>query len=162
MVNAMAEPARILVVDDDGASRALMVQILAEDGHAVIACSDGAEAMEQLDHAPEFDVVVSDIRMVDVDGLEVLDWVRKHAPETPVLLVTAFGNVDGAVDAIRRGAYDYISKPYDVNTIKLVVDRALRHRSLSAENRRWKRGSRGERALCNVVCRRAAEEARRE
>jgi len=56
----------------------------------VIACSDGAEAMEQLDHAPEFDVVVSDIRMVDVDGLEVLDWVRKHAPETPVLLVTAF------------------------------------------------------------------------
>src|SRR6267142_1758171 len=68
MVNAMAEPARILVVDDDSASRALMVQILAEDGHAVIACSDGAEAMEQLDHAPEFDVVVSDIRMVDVVG----------------------------------------------------------------------------------------------
>src|SRR5467141_692499 len=151
MVNAMAEPARILVVDDDGASRALMVQILAEDGHAVIACSDGAEAMEQLDHAPEFDVVVSDIRMVDVDGLEVLDWVRKHDPETPVLLVTAFGNVDGAVDAIRRGAYDYISKPYDVNAIKLVVDRALRHRRLSAENRRLKREISEKYSLQNVV-----------
>src|SRR5882672_11089423 len=151
MVNAMAEPARILVVDDDSASRALMVQILAEDGHAVIACSDGAEAMEQLDHAPEFDVVVSDIRMVDVDGLEVLDWVRKHAPETPVLLVTAFGNVDGAVDAIRRGAYDYISKPYDVNAIKLVVDRALRHRRLATENRRLKREIREKYALANVV-----------
>src|SRR5467141_2634813 len=151
MVNAMAEPARILVVDDDGASRALMVQILAEDGHTVIACADGAEAMEQLDHAPEFDVVVSDIRMVDVDGLEVLDWVRKHAPETPVLLVTAFGNVDGAVDAIRRGAYDYISKPYDVNAIKLVVDRALRHRRLATENRRLKREIREKYALANVV-----------
>ena len=151
MVNAMAEPAQILVVDDDSASRALMVQILAEDGHALIACSDGAEAMEQLDHAPEFDVVVSDIRMVDVDGLEVLDWVRKHAPETPVLLVTAFGNVDGAVDAIRRGAYDYISKPYDVNAIKLVVDRALRHRRLATENRRLKREIREKYALANVV-----------
>src|SRR5467141_2980384 len=151
MVNAMAEPARVLVVDDDGASRALMVQILAEDGHTVIACADGAEAMEQLDHAPEFDAVVSELRMVEVDGLEVLDWVRKHAPETPVLLVPAFGNVDGAVDSIRRGAYDYISKPYDVNAIKLVVDRALRHRRLATENRRLKREIREKYALTNVV-----------
>src|SRR6267142_797634 len=124
MVRAMAEPARIMVVDDDGASRGLMAQILAEDGHAVLACSDGAEAMERLERDGEFDVVVSDIRMVDVDGLEVLDWVHKHAPETPVLLVTAFGNVDGAVDAIQRGAYDYISKPYDVNAIHASGPRA--------------------------------------
>ncbi len=151
MVRAMVEPARILVVDDDGASRALMAQILAEDGHGVTPCSDGAEAMERLEHDGEFDVVVSDIRMVDVDGLEVLDWVRKRAPETPVLLVTAFGNVDGAVDAIRRGAYDYISKPYDVNAIKLVVDRALRHRRLATENRRLKREIREKYALANVV-----------
>jgi two-component system response regulator AtoC len=151
MVQAMAEPARIMVVDDDGASRGLMAQILAEDGHGVVACSDGAEAMERLERDGEFDVVVSDIRMVDVDGLEVLDWVHKHAPETPVLLVTAFGNVDGAVDAIRRGAYDYISKPYDVNAIKLVVDRALRHRRLATENRRLKREISEKYALANVV-----------
>jgi len=140
-----------MVVDDDGASRGLMAQILAEDGHAVVPCSDGAEAMDRLERDGEFDVVVSDIRMVDVDGLEVLDWVRQHAPETPVLLVTAFGNVDGAVDAIRRGAYDYISKPYDVNAIKLVVDRALRHRRLATENRRLKREIREKYALANVV-----------
>jgi DNA-binding NtrC family response regulator len=151
MVQAMVEPARILVVDDDGASRSLMAQILAEDGHGVTPCADGAEAMERLERDGEFDVVVSDIRMVDVDGLEVLDWVRKRAPETPVLLVTAFGNVDGAVDAIRRGAYDYISKPYDVNAIKLVVDRALRHRRLATENRRLKREIREKYALANVV-----------
>jgi two-component system, NtrC family, response regulator AtoC len=147
----MADPARILVVDDDGASRGLMAQILAEDGHGVVPCSDGAEAVDRLGRDGEFDVVVSDIRMMDVDGLEVLDWVRKHAPETPVLLVTAFGNVDGAVDAIRRGAYDYISKPYDVNAIKLVVDRALRHRRLATENRRLKREIREKYALANVV-----------
>jgi two-component system response regulator AtoC len=147
----MPDPARILVVDDDGASRGLMAQILAEDGHGVVPCADGADAIERLGRDGEFDLVVSDIRMVDVDGLEVLDWVRKHAPETPVLLVTAFGNVDGAVDAIRRGAYDYISKPYDVNAIKLVVDRALRHRRLATENRRLKREIREKYALANVV-----------
>src|SRR3954468_14277964 len=151
----MAEAARILVADDDAASRALMEQILAEDGHRVTACSDGAEAIRKLEEETgrggEFDAVVSDIRMVDVDGLEVLDWVHKHIPETPVLLVTAFGNVDGAVDAIRRGAYDYISKPYDVNAIKLVVDRALRHRRLATENRRLKREIREKYALANVV-----------
>src|SRR3954447_20964050 len=147
----MTDPARILVVDDDAASRALMEQILAEDGHAVLACGDGAEAVQRLERDGEFDAVVSDIRMVDVDGLEVLDWVRKHAPETPVLLVTAFGNVDGAVDAIRRGAYDYISKPYDVAAIKLVVDRALRRRRLSAENRRLKREISEKYSLANVV-----------
>jgi len=151
MVSAMSQPARILVVDDDGASRSLMAQILAEDGHGVVGCADGAEAIERLERDGEFDAVVSDIRMVDVDGLEVLDWVRKQAPETPVLLVTAFGNVDGAVEAIRRGAYDYISKPYDVNAIKLVVDRALRHRRLATENRRLKREIREKYALANVV-----------
>src|SRR5712692_2903323 len=151
----MAERARILVVDDDTASRSVMEQILAEDGHEVSACSDGVEAVRKLEEEStrggEFDAVVSDIRMVDMDGLEVLDLVRKHAPETPVLLVTAFGNVDGAVDAIRRGAYDYISKPYDVNAIKLVVDRALRHRRLGAENRRLKREISEKYSLQNVV-----------
>jgi DNA-binding NtrC family response regulator len=151
----MAERARILVVDDDTASRSVMEQILVEDGHEVTPCSDGAEAVRKMEEETarggEFDAVVSDIRMVDMDGLEVLDWVQKHAPETPVLLVTAFGNVDGAVDAIRRGAYDYISKPYDVNSIRLVVDRALRHRRLSAENRRLKREIREKYALHNVV-----------
>jgi DNA-binding NtrC family response regulator len=151
----MAESARILVVDDDTASRSVMEQILVEDGHAVSPCSDGAEAVRKMEEesarGAEFDAVVSDIRMVDMDGLEVLDWVQKHAPETPVLLVTAFGNVDGAVDAIRRGAYDYISKPYDVNAIRLVVDRALRHRRLSAENRRLKREIQEKYALQNVV-----------
>src|SRR5436305_4110621 len=133
-----------------------MERILAEDGHAITVAPDGAEALrllgaEQQGGGDGFDAVVGDIRMVEADGLEVLDWVVKNAVETPVLLVTAFGNVDGAVDAIRRGAYDYISKPYDVNAIKLVVDRALRHRGLAAENRRLEREIREKYSLANVV-----------
>src|SRR5437868_12566440 len=108
----MSEAARIVVVDDDQGSRSVMEQFLAAEGHTVTACSDGAEAMARLENDGEFDAVVSDVRMRDVDGLELLDWVQKHAPETPVILVTSFGNVDGAMDAIRRGAYDYIAKPY--------------------------------------------------
>ena len=148
----MTESARILVVDDDLASRGLMEQVIAEDGHQVVTCGDGAEAIRLLAQEPDaWDAVISDIRMVEADGLEVLDWVRKNAVETPVLLVTAFGNVDGAVDAIKRGAYDYISKPYDVAAIKLVVDRALRHRRLAAENRRLKREIREKYSLQNVI-----------
>src|SRR6202171_2285044 len=152
----MTEAARILVIDDDMASRGLMEPILAADGPGVTTGSDGAEAIKRLEEERScdgdgYDAVVSDIRMVEADGLEVLDWAQKNAPETPVLLVTAFGNVDGAVDAIRRGAYDYISKPYDVNAIKLVVDRALRHRRLAAENRRLKREIREKYSLQNVV-----------
>ena len=149
-------PARILVVDDDAASRGLMEHILSEVGHNVTAATDGAEAIalladEQKRGGDGFDCVVSDIRMVEADGLEVLDWVKKNAVETPMLLVTAFGNVDGAVDAIRRGAYDYLAKPYDVTGIKLVVDRALRHRRLAAENRRLKREIREKYSLLNIV-----------
>src|SRR5919197_6111264 len=150
----MGENARILVVDDDAASRGLMAQILGEDGHRVIACADGQEAIARLEEEKGregYDAVVSDIRMVEADGLEVLDWVQKHAPETPVLLVTAFGNIDGAVDAIRRGAYDYISKPYDVNAIKLVVARALEQRRLALENRALRRDLRDKYRLENVV-----------
>ena len=148
----MPEPARILVVDDDLASRGLMEQVLAEDGHLIVTCGDGAEAIRILAQEPDaWDAVVSDIRMVEADGLQVLDWVRENAVETPVLLVTAFGNVDGAVDAIRRGAYDYISKPYEIAAIKLVVDRALRHRRLAAENRRLKREIREKYSLQNVI-----------
>src|SRR4051794_9840361 len=117
----MADPARIVVVDDDQGSRSVMEQFLSAEGHNVTACADGAEAIARFEREGDFDAVVSDIRMRDVDGLELLDWVQKHAPETPVLLVTSFGNVDGAVDAIRRGAYDYIAKPYQLEAIKLVV-----------------------------------------
>jgi DNA-binding NtrC family response regulator len=144
------ERARILVVDDDPASRELLARILAADGHETVPLGDGAEALAELDRAAA-DLVVSDIRMADVSGYQLAERVRAGAPDVPVILVTAFGNVEGAVEAIRRGAYDYISKPYDVDAIRLVVGRALAQRALSRENAALRRQVREKYRLEGIV-----------
>jgi len=144
------EPARILVVDDDPASRELLARILSADGHEIVPLADGAEALSELDRAPA-DLVVSDIRMADVSGYQLAERVRADAPDVPVILVTAFGNVEGAVEAIRRGAYDYISKPYDVDAIRLVVGRALAQRALARENAALRRQVREKYRLEGIV-----------
>ncbi len=143
--------ARILVVDDDQSSRELLTRILGQGGHQVTALADGREAIEVLAAGEPPDLVVSDIRMAEADGLQVMDAYRQKAPDTPVILVTAFGTVDGALEAIRRGAADYLSKPYDVDAIKLVVARALKQRALALENRSLRRGLRDKYRLENVV-----------
>jgi DNA-binding NtrC family response regulator len=146
------DSARIFVVDDDTSSRELLSRILVAEGYQVTALADGREALDRVaaDATPP-DLVVSDIRMGDVDGLQLTDALRARAPETPVILVTAFGNIDGALEAIRRGAADYLSKPYDVDAIKLVVARALEQRRLSMENRALRRDLRDKYRLENVV-----------
>ncbi|BDG06638.1 sigma-54-dependent transcriptional regulator [Anaeromyxobacter oryzae] len=143
-------PFRILVVDDDPASRALLARILSSRGHAVEALADGKDALAALERGPA-DLVVSDIRMAEVGGYELAEAMREKVPETPIILVTAFGNIEGAVEAIRRGAFDYISKPYDVDAIAVVVDRALRQRALVLENRALRRQVRDKYRLENVV-----------
>jgi DNA-binding NtrC family response regulator len=146
------EPARIIVCDDDTSSRELLARILSGAGHKVTALADGRDVLERVASAEvPPDLVVSDIRMGDVDGLALTDALRERAPDTPVILVTAFGNIDGAIDAIRRGAFDYISKPYDVDGIKVVVARALEQRRLALENRSLRRDLREKYRLDNVV-----------
>jgi len=131
--------ATIWVIDDDASSRELLGRVLGARGWSVVPFADGREALARLaaDGAP--DLVVSDIRMAEVGGLEVTEAFRRDAPGTPVILVTAFGNVDGAVEAIRRGAFDYVSKPYDVDTVLLTAARALEQRRLVAENQALRR-----------------------
>jgi DNA-binding NtrC family response regulator len=126
--------ARIWVIDDDGASRELLARILSARGWSVAQLADGREALDRLAAEGPPDLVVSDIRMAEVGGLEVTEAFRRDAPDTAVILVTAFGNVDGAVEAIRRGAFDYVSKPYDVDAVQLTAARALEQRRLGAEN----------------------------
>ena len=152
MATEMDTQARIFVVDDDTSSRELLSRILVSAGHRVTALADGREALERLSAGggPP-DVVVSDIRMSDVDGLQLTDALRQQVSDTPIILVTAFGNIDGAVEAIRRGAFDYISKPYDVDAIRLVVARAVEQRRLSVENRALRRDLRDKYRLENVV-----------
>ena len=115
----------ILVVDDDAVARQLLADALRKDGYDVEIAGGGADAIAALDRAKRFDVVLTDIRMGEVDGLAVLREFRQRSPETAIVLLTAFGSMDGAVEAIKQGAYDYLAKPFRKEDIKLVVRRSL-------------------------------------
>jgi DNA-binding NtrC family response regulator len=141
----------IWVIDDDASSRELLARVLRERGWSIEMLDDGRAALDRLAAGERPDLVVSDIRMAEVDGFAVTEAFRRDAPETPVILVTAFGNVDGAVEAIRRGAFDYVSKPYDVDAVQLTAARALEQRRLAEENRALRRQLRDKYRLENAV-----------
>ncbi len=125
---------RVLVAEDDRVARDLLCEILRGEGFNVEAVDDGAGAIERA-AAERYDLVVSDVRMERSGGLDVLKAFTDKAPGTPVILITAFGDVTGAMEAIQRGAYDYVSKPFNIEELKLTVTRALERRRLVAENR---------------------------
>src|SRR5581483_2949578 len=125
---------RVLVAEDDRVARDLLCEILRGEGFVVEAVDDGAGAIERA-AAERYDLVVSDVRMERSSGLDVLKAFTDKAPGTPVILITAFGDVTGAMEAIQRGAYDYVSKPFNIEELKLTVTRALERRRLVAENR---------------------------
>jgi DNA-binding NtrC family response regulator len=125
----------ILVVDDDAVARQLLAEGLRKDGHDVEVAAGGAEAIA-LGRAKRYDVVLTDIRMGEVDGLSVLRDFRQRSPETAIVLLTAFGSMDGAIEAIKQGAYDYLAKPFKKEEIRLVVRRSLEHSRLVRENAR--------------------------
>jgi two-component system, NtrC family, response regulator HydG len=124
---------RVLVVDDvvDMAETVAMDLEAAGYETAVAGSGPAAVAMFQKDPA---DVVVTDLRMKSVDGLDVLDGVKRVDPEVPVLLMTAFGGVESAVEAMRRGAFHYLTKPFELNALRALVERASRERTLAREN----------------------------
>ncbi|MGB8297187.1 MAG: sigma-54 dependent transcriptional regulator [Polyangia bacterium] len=123
---------KILVVEDDAVARDLLREILNAEGFEVDAVDDGAPAVDRA-ASGRYDLVVSDIRMERVGGMDVLRAFSEKAPGTPVILITAFGDVTGAMEAIGHGAYDYVSKPFNVEELRQTVARALERRRLSAE-----------------------------
>ncbi|HEX9743155.1 MAG TPA: sigma-54 dependent transcriptional regulator [Nitrospiraceae bacterium] len=125
----------ILVVDDDAVARQLLADALRKDGYDVEVAAGGADAIA-LGLAKRFDVVLTDIRMGEVDGLAVLRDFRQRSPETAIVLLTAFGSMDGAIEAIKQGAYDYLAKPFKKEEVRLVVRRSLEHSRLVRENAR--------------------------
>jgi two-component system, NtrC family, response regulator HydG len=124
---------RILVVEDDPEMLSLVCEHLEAEGYAPIGVGRGAEAITRL-RTEEFDTVLTDLRMPDVDGLEVLRAAHEVARGMPVILVTAFGTIETAIQAIREGAFDYVTKPFAMEEISLLVGRALEDRRLRAEN----------------------------
>ncbi|HEY2746673.1 MAG TPA: sigma-54 dependent transcriptional regulator, partial [Polyangia bacterium] len=126
---------QILIVEDDKVARELLDEILRGEGHTVDALPTGDEAIARAGKK-DYDLVISDVRLGDsASGFDVLKSFVERATETPVILITAFGDVTGAMAAIQKGAYDYVSKPFNVGELKLTVSRALERTRLLEENR---------------------------
>src|SRR5437016_2957543 len=126
--------ARILVVDDQEMMRDSLAGTLAREGHEVVAAGDGASGIARLQEPKRFDLMITDLKMPKVTGMELLAEAKKLRPEMPVVLMTAFATVQTAVEAMKLGAYDYIQKPFDGEEIKLLVERTLEHARLKLEN----------------------------
>jgi DNA-binding NtrC family response regulator len=129
--------AHLLVVDDDETARRLLEEILVEEGYQVDAAVSGQDAIHKVE-ATGYDLVITDLKMSDIDGLEVLKDCRKSCPETSVIMITAFGSIGSAIEAMKAGAFDYISKPFREDEIKIVVARALEQQQLLTDNQRYR------------------------
>src|SRR5262249_24533582 len=123
----------ILVVDDERSMREFLRIALTRAGHEVTAVESPAAAAVEY-KTREFDVVITDLKMSGGTGLDVLDGVKATRPHTQVVVVTAFATPETAVDAMKRGAYDYLSKPFKVDEIGVVVERAIEKRALLRDN----------------------------
>ncbi len=129
---------RILVVDDDEVTLRLLKEVLEKEGYEIQLAPSGEEAAQLL-KKKAFPIVISDIQMLGMDGLGVLKAAKLKDPDTAVILMTGFGSMEGTVAAIREGAFDYISKPFQIAELKTLVARAVKHRE-SLESRQGKRG----------------------
>jgi len=125
---------KILVVDDELPVRELLERILKESGYEVTQASNGKQALDLFDQEL-YHLVVTDLSMPGMDGMAVLRAIKEREPSVPVLLITAFATIDTAVEAIKAGAYDYITKPFDPDDLAITIKNALAHKHLFDENR---------------------------
>lgn len=116
----------ILVIDDDRITRELLREVLERDGYNIHLASSGEEALGIL-QSQNFPIVLSDIRMHEMSGMGILTHIRKQSPTSVVVLMTGFGNMEGAIEAIQKGAFDYISKPFQLDDMRAVLKRAAKH-----------------------------------
>ena len=141
---------RVLVVDDERSIRELLDITLRQEGYDVTLADGGEAAIRALD-ATAFDLVVTDLRMRGIDGLAVLRAVKERAPRTAVLMVTAFASTDTAVEAMKLGAYDYVTKPFKLDELRLTIAGALESKRLHEENQALRRQLQRERGFANFV-----------
>ena len=140
----------ILIVDDERSILELLSVILKKEGYAVLVNPGTPSIYEDIEQK-EFDLVISDIKMPQVDGMEVLRRVKAEKPTVPVIMITAYASVKQAVEALRLGAMDYIMKPFDIEEIKVLVANGLEHRRLLEENKILKQTLREETSFENMI-----------
>jgi len=138
MMEQLTDPTHILVVDDDDSVRAAIVTLLEEEGYSCSATDGAVAALDRL-RAEEHPLVISDMRMPGHDGMWLLERIREEHPDTAVIMLTAFGDTEAAVDCLRKGAVDYLLKPPRVTNLVRAVERALSRRRLEMARQRYQR-----------------------
>ncbi|MCY7375289.1 MAG: response regulator, partial [Pyrinomonadaceae bacterium] len=117
---------RILIAEDDTDMRELLEEILGDAGYEIVSVANGRLALAKIsDESRMIDLVVTDVRMPEIKGDELLTKVRQIRAETPVLVITAFGSVENAVEMVKKGAYSYLTKPFQTKDLLLVIEAAL-------------------------------------
>jgi two-component system response regulator HydG len=124
---------RILVVDDEISHRKMIEAVLAKEGYEIDQADNGQAAIDAIEKR-FYDLVIMDIRMPRVGGIDALKEIKQISPAIPIIIMTAYASVGSAVDALKSGAYDYLTKPLDIEELKLLVAKALRHQQLEQEN----------------------------
>jgi len=125
--------AQLLIVDDDASHLEMLTTLLQGWGYGIDTADDGGLAMEKIQVSP-YDLVLMDVRMAGVDGIEAMQRIKEYNPAIPVLIMTAYSSVDNAVEALKSGAYDYLTKPLDFDVLQHTLQRALDHVRLASEN----------------------------
>lgn len=130
----------LLIVDDEERMRRVFELVLKPAGYQLLLASSGDEAIRMLQEHDSLDMIITDLQLGSLSGMDVLEAARQQVPDVPVLIVTGYGTVKSAVEAMQKGAYDYISKPVDNEELKIVIARALQVRQLARDNRTLRAG----------------------
>jgi two-component system response regulator HydG len=124
----------VLIVDDDSTHRTMLRTLIGGWGYDIVEAEDGSTAIEKVQERP-FDLVLMDVRMLRVSGLEALERIKAFNPAIPVTIMTAYSSIETAIEALKKGAYDYLTKPLDFDKLRLTLQRAMEHIRLKEENR---------------------------
>ena len=146
----MQEKSKILVVDDEPGMRTFLEIILRREGYSVETASDGMKALDNINNNV-FDLAILDILMPVMNGIEVLKRIIEKSPETTVIIITAFASHETAIEAMKLGAYDYITKPFKIDEIKLVIKKALDKKGLERENLRLRKELQTKYGFANII-----------
>ena len=125
---------KILVVDDEETHRGMIETVLSPEGYEISHAGDGQEAVQYVEER-YYDLILMDIRMKKMDGISALKKIKEISPGIPVIIMTAYASINTAIDALKSGANDYLIKPLDIEELKLLVKKNLRHYQLEQENR---------------------------
>lgn len=142
---------RVLVVDDDVQIQKDLSEIIGECGYEVSVAGTGAEALEIMAGEDAVDLVITDLMMPGMDGMELLTEIKKRSKDLPVVMITAFATIDSAVEAMQKGASDYIAKPFKIDEIEIVVKRMMEERKFRKELKERRRAKEGEKGVDEVL-----------